>query len=154
MKTPYPQESDSADETFARELPTRHSFPWFGAITGLLAGGGVGATCGWLVNALQPMELGGIAGAAVGIFGGAAIETWQMRRAASTAERPDTATFICTLYACLPASLTFLGGTGGVQRKFTGMLMLGAVFAFPVAGALAGAVLDRLRDGGRSPGKR
>jgi hypothetical protein len=41
----------------------------------------------------------------------------------------------------------FIGGCGGVQKKVTGHLMPGGVFAFPAAGAIVGGAFDRLREG-------
>jgi len=147
MTAPQPQDADPGGESDGLDSQPPPVVPWFGGLIGLLAGGAAGATCCWLVESRTLMGLATGVGAVVGVLGGAAIEIWQSKRATPESGSPDTATFICTLYACIPAALVLIGGCGGVQKKVTGYLMLGAVFAFPAAGALAGAVLDRLREG-------
>jgi hypothetical protein len=47
----------------------------------------------------------------------------------------------------LPALLILLGGIGIVRGKFSGLLVLGAACAGPMAGMLVGAVVDRFYEG-------
>lgn len=114
----------------------------FGALVGLLMGAVAGAACCWLTGQLrffyQAVLIGTLAGTIVGALIGL-----KERKTRGQLVRPDIATFICVVYALLPALLFILQGISGVRGRFSGYLLVGAVFAGPMIGLLIGGILDR-----------
>jgi hypothetical protein len=117
----------------------------FGAAVGLGAGTLSGCACCWFMGetdylgfwVLFFMPIGAVAGVAIGS---------RMRRRGS-----DIATPICVAFSLFPAFLILSNGLGLARGRFTGMLALGAAFAFPMFALLLGAILDRLHQKASKP---
>jgi hypothetical protein len=108
----------------------------------MLGGAVVGALCCWLTRQFDSLGHGVLIGALVGPFAGLLIGISE-RKARGEFARADIGTYICVLFGLLPVPLMILQGLGGVHGRFSGFLLLGAMFAGPMAGLVIGGILDR-----------
>lgn len=128
----------------ASSSPERHAGgpgKFFGALVGVLTGAVSGGICCWLVDRPAWQWHGAAVAAGLGLLLGAFLGARQGRRAYS--ESPNIATTICTGYMLLPGALLLIGGGGALRWNWAGKFVLGVAFAFPMAGLLVGALLDR-----------
>jgi MFS family permease len=138
-------ESLSVQDVMQRHEQRQRTVPagtLFGALVGLFMGAVVGAACCWLTGRFpffyQAVLIGALGGPIVGALIGL-----KERKTRGGLARPDIATFICVVYALLPSLLLVLQGVSGVRGRFSGYLLVGAVFAGPMIGLLVGGILDR-----------
>ena len=114
----------------------------FGAFVGLPMGAVLGAACCWLIGQFDFLSNGVLIGIFIGPLAGAFIGFME-RKLRGDLVRPDTATFIGIVFGLFPALLLGLGGLSGVTGRFSGYLLVGAVFVGPMCGLLIGGILDR-----------
>jgi hypothetical protein len=149
---PFAQTPDLSfpDET-PPPRPKTQKFPTgmlFGAFAGLLLGAVAAGACCWVVDENEFLWHGALVGAVIGPVGAAAIGVRE-RKARGDFVRPDIATITGVIYGLFPALLILFGGSGGIRGRFSGVLLLGAGCAGPMAGLLIGALLDRAYEASR-----
>lgn len=138
-ENPLPPEKPSA----AAESPLVTWDVAAGGLMGLVTEAAVGDFCCWYVGEPDVAWLGAVIGGGVGLVIGvfAGLRHGLVRRDGVDSTLGN---MVCTLCSVPPALLVLCGGAGLVQGKFSGMLVAGAVCAFPMAAMLLGALFDRI----------
>jgi hypothetical protein len=142
---PPDSESSTADAA-----PSRRTAVTFGALAGALIGSIAGVACQSILAADESFGIGAVTGGVIGFVVGILIGRFDARKRPTAAES-NVGTYIGVLYGLAPGILFLLEGMGLIGGNRSGLIVIAAFFASPMAGMLIGGVLDRIYEGLMKP---